>query len=114
MDHNLGGSATVFGGSVIELHSSVKICRPMPHSSSAGAPGRQAENMNNYANSNHPPRGPPSNQPPPPGNPAMTGATFFVDQKKGEINELKQVRVLCVLVVVFAIEQYTEQPDNHR
>lgn len=48
--------------------------------------------MNNYANSNHPPRGPPSNQPPPQGNSAMTGATFFVDQKKGEINELKQVR----------------------
>lgn len=43
--------------------------------------------MSNYANSNHPPRGPPSKQPPPQGNPA----TFFVDQKKGEINELKQV-----------------------
>eukprot|EP00903_Cladosiphon_okamuranus_P005431 g5417.t1 len=47
--------------------------------------------MNNYANSNHPPRGHPSNQPPAQGNPAVAGATFFVDQKKGEINELKQL-----------------------
>lgn len=55
-----------------------------------GAPERERNSMNN-----HPPRGHPSNQPPPPGNPAGTGATFFVDQKKGEINELKQVR--CAL-----------------
>lgn len=36
---------------------------------------------------------PSSLQPPPPGgkNPNMGGPAFFVDQKKGEINELKQV-----------------------
>lgn len=48
------------------------------------------DKMNSYPHSNQPPRGPPQ-QPPPGGNPAMTGAAFFVDQKKGEINELKQV-----------------------
>ncbi|CAM9160788.1 unnamed protein product [Scytosiphon promiscuus] len=47
--------------------------------------------MNHYAQSSQPPRGHPQQPPPPGGNSAMTGAAFFVDQKKGEINELKQL-----------------------
>ncbi|CAM9826876.1 unnamed protein product, partial [Ectocarpus sp. 6 AP-2014] len=50
---------------------------------------RTAMSMNQYGNSNQPQRGPAQQPPPPQSNP--TGGSYFVDQKKGEINELKQL-----------------------
>lgn len=47
--------------------------------------------MNQYGNSSQPQRGPAQQPPPSQSNPA--GGSYFVDQKKGEINELKQVCV---------------------
>lgn len=47
--------------------------------------------MNQYGNSSHSQRGPAQQPPPSQSNPS--GGSYFVDQKKGEINELKQVCV---------------------
>lgn len=68
------------------------LCPPFPTNDERDQPDTfLCLGMNHYAQSSQAPRGHPQQAPPPAGNSAMTGAAFFVDQKKGEINELKQV-----------------------
>lgn len=92
------------GGLTMITHS---VCPQSPsrdrRSSSKGSKYRQRVfsawtlhtpgDMNDYAYANQPPRGSPQHVPPLGSNSAATGATFFVDQKKGEINELRQVLI---------------------